>query len=116
MNIIKSTTTVYVGFACGVVAMVLTVVLPEYANFLWTVAALFGFGTAEALRLQIDSKGWKTATIFIVVAAISILQWLNVITPELGQALYVGLSPITGITITQALVKSPTASIQPASK
>ena len=101
----------YIGMALAVVAIVFTVILPEYAAFIWTLAGLLGYGSGATLRKSIDSKGWKTTATFAVIVVLSILQWFGVITPDLYKLLLAAFTPVLGITFQQALAKSPTASV-----
>jgi len=101
----------YIGMGLAVVAVVLTVVLPEYAAILWTVAGLLGYGSIAALRKMIDSKGWKTTATFVVIAVLTIAQWFGFITPDMYQLLLAAFAPVIGITVQQALAKSPTSSV-----
>lgn len=101
---------VYVGFAIAVVAIVLGVIMPDVATIAWTVATVFGFGSASAARGLIDSKGWLTHTIGIVVGGLVALQLFGVITPEQFQGLIVAFTPLTGIGIAKALGNSSLAS------
>jgi len=101
----------YIGMALAAGAIVLTAVLPDYAAILWTVAGLFGYGSVAALRNLIDSKGWKTTGTFVVIVGLTLLQWFNVITPDMYKLLLGAFAPIIGITVQQALAKSPTSSI-----
>ena len=96
----------YIGMALAVVAMVLGVVLPEYANYAWTVAALLGFGSVTVLRQYIESKGYKTVGLFAVVIVITALQLFGVVTPEIYQSLMAIFLPLFGITYQQALSKA----------
>ena len=101
----------YIGMALAVVAIVASVVMPDYASLMWTVAGVLGYGSIAALRAQIDSKGWKTTATFVVVVVLSGLQLFSVITPEMYQLLLAAFAPIIGMTFQQALAKSPTASV-----
>jgi len=101
----------YVGMALAFVAMLLGVVKPDWAVFAWTVAGILGFGSVSALRTMIDSKGWKTHAIFVVVGISALLQIFGAITPEVFQSILVVFAPITGLTMQQALAKSPTSSV-----
>lgn len=101
----------YIGMALAVTAVVFTVILPDYAAFLWTIAGLLGYGSVAALRSMVDSKGWKTAGVFVVIVGLTLLQWFNVITPDLYKLLLAAFAPVIGITVQQALAKSPTASV-----
>jgi hypothetical protein len=100
----------YVGFVLGVVAMAFGVLKPEWADYAWTAAGILGFGSVSLLRAKIDSEGWKTHAIFVVVGVGALLQIFGVIAPEHYQALMVVFAPLTGVTMQQALVKS-TASV-----
>ena len=101
----------YIGMALAVVAIAATVVLPDYASILWTVAGLLGYGSVAALRQQIDSKGWKTTATFVVIAGLTVLQWFGVITPDMYKLLLAAFLPVIGITMQQALAKSPSSSV-----
>lgn len=96
----------YIGMVLAVTAVVFTVVLPDYTTFLWTMAGLLGYGSVAALRGLIDSKGWKTTATFVVIVGLTLLQWFNVITPDLYKLLLAGFAPVIGITVQQALAKS----------
>ena len=96
----------YVGFGLGCVAIVLSVIEPDWGSVLWVVAGVLGFGSVAALRSFIDAKGIKTYAIFAVICVCSVLQIMNVISMELYQMLIVGFAPLTGITMQQALAKS----------
>ena len=96
----------YIGMALAATAIVFTVMLPDYAVFLWTIAGLLGYGSVAALRGMIDSKGWKTAGTFVVIVVLTLLQWFNVITPDLYKYLLAAFAPVIGITFQQALAKS----------
>jgi hypothetical protein len=96
----------YVGMAlaaCGIAAGVL---YPDYANFIWTIAALLGFGSWTALREYVNSKGWKTRGLFAVVVLLTVLQWTGVITPEAYNGLMAAFLPLFGITYQQAQAKA----------
>ena len=97
--------------ALAVVAIVFTVMLPDYAAILWTVAGLLGYGSIAALRKMIDSKGWKTTATFVVIVALTLAQWFGFITPDLYKLLLAAFGPVIGITVQQALAKSPSSSI-----
>lgn len=101
----------YLGMVLAVVAIVFGEVKPEYAATMWAIAGFFGFGSITLLRSMIDSKGWKTHAIFAVIAVLSVLQLAGIVIPEVYQTLIVAFAPVTGITIQQALAKSPTASV-----
>ncbi len=100
----------YIGFALAVIAIVLGVIEPAYSTIAWTIAAVFGFGSASLARKFIDSKGWVTHTIGIVVGGLVILQLLGVITPDQFQGLMVAFAPLTGIGMVKALGNSPSSS------
>ena len=94
----------YIGFGLAVLAMACGVVFPDYAQYLWMVASLLGYGSVSVVRATIDSKGWKTHSIFATVVVLTVLQLTNVITPEVYNSLMIAFSPVTGITVTTALV------------
>ena len=96
----------YIGMALAAVAMILGVVKPEWAVFAWTIAGVLGFGSIAALRSMIDSSGWKTYAIFVVIGIGALLQIFGVIAPETYQAIMIVFAPITGLTVQQALAKS----------
>ena len=102
----------YIGMVLAVVAIVAGVLFSDYGSMAWTLAGLFGFGSVAALRAQIDSKGWKTYAMFVVVVLVTLLQIFGVIDPTTAHALMIAFAPILGITVQQALAKSPTASIK----
>ena len=112
MNFLKKTETIYIGFALAVAAIVAGVFWPDYQGILWTVAGLFGVGSLESLRQQIDANGWKTHALAIVSVLVFGLQIFGVITPDQAHLIYLAFAPLFGATITQALVKSPTASVK----
>ena len=101
----------YIGMALAVVAIISTVVFPDYSAFIWTIAGLLGFGSVAALRAQIDSKGWKTTATFVVIVGLSLAQWFGLITPEWYKLLLAAFTPIIGVTMQQALAKSPSSSV-----
>jgi predicted LPLAT superfamily acyltransferase len=96
----------YIGFGLAVLAVVLGVVKPEWSDIAWLVAGVLGYGSIELVRAQVDSQGWKTMAILIVVGILAVLQVLAVITPEIFQALIIAFAPITGITVQQSLAKA----------
>jgi hypothetical protein len=96
----------YVGMVLAVAAMVMTVLLPQYADFMWTIAAILGFGSVAALRTYIDAKGWKTYGLFGVVIILSIAQWVGWMTPEVYNSLMALFLPLFGITYQQAQTKA----------
>lgn len=112
MDFLRSSAASYIGMALAIVAIVLGVIKPDFAIVAWTLAGVFGYGSASAVRTQIDSKGWKTHAIFVVTLILTGLQIAGVVSPETVQALFVAFAPITGITIQQALAKSPTSSVK----
>ena len=101
----------YIGMLVAVVAIVSGVLFPEYLATLWAIGGFFGFGSIAAVRTMIDSKGWKTHAVFAVVAVLSVLQLLGVVTPDVYNALIIAFAPVTGITLQQALAKSATSSV-----
>ena len=101
----------YIGMLIAVVAMVLGVVKPDFASYAWTIAGVLGFGSVSLLRTFIDSKGWKTHAVFVVVGIGALLQVFGVITPESYQTLLIVFAPITGVTMQQALAKSPNSTV-----
>ena len=101
----------YIGMVLAVIAMALGVIKPDWAVFAWTVAGILGFGSVAALRTMIDSKGWKTYAIFVVVGIGALLQIFGVITPDTFQMIMVVFAPITGLTMQNALAKSPTSTV-----
>ena len=116
MDFLKNPIFIYVGVFLAVTAMVLGIVMPEYAGYAWTVAALLGVGTVDVLRLLIDSKGWKThAAIFVIVAA-GVSQLAGWIDSATFYQLLGIFAPITGLGVFQALAKSPTSNVQPLKK
>jgi len=106
MDFLKKPIFVYIGMALAAIAMVLGVIKPEWASYAWTVAGFLGFGSIDLLRSLIDSKGWKTHAVFIVVGLSTLAQLVGWITPEVYQAILVVFAPIIGITFQQALAKS----------
>ena len=56
MDFLKNPIFIYVGVALAVAAMILGIVMPEYASYAWTVAAILGVGSVDVLRILIDSK------------------------------------------------------------
>ena len=112
MNFLKKTETIYIGFALAVAAIVAGVFWPDYQGILWTVAGLFGVGSLSSLRQQIDARGWKTQALVFVAVAIAVVQFTGLISPEQAHTIYLAFAPLFGATITQALVKSPTASVK----
>ena len=96
----------YVGFGLGAIAIVLSVIMPEWGSVLWVIAGVLGFGSVAELRKFIDAKGYKTYVIFAVICVCSVLQIMNVISLELYQILIVAFAPLTGVTMQQALAKS----------
>ncbi len=100
----------YIGFFMAVIAITLGVIAPEYSTIAWTVAAVLGFGTASLARKFIDSKGWVTHTIGIIVGGLVLLQIFGVITPDQFQGLMVAFAPLTGIGFIKALGNSPSSS------
>ena len=96
----------YIGLGVACAAVVLGVIMPEWAVVAWTVAGVLGYGSVASIRTFIDSKGWKTYAIFFVILVSAGLEIFAVITPELFQALIVAFAPITGITLQQSLAKS----------
>ena len=101
----------YLGMAIAALAMVFGVIKPDWSGIAWTVAGVLGFGSVAALRSMIDSSGWKTYAIAVIMIPLSLLQAFNVITPEVFQALVAVFAPLTLITTQQALAKSPTSSV-----
>lgn len=101
----------YIGMLLAVVAIASTVVFPDYSAFIWTIAGILGFGSVAALRSFIDSKGWKTTATFVVIVALSALQWFGVIPPEWYKLLLAAFGPVIGITMQQAMAKSPSSSV-----
>lgn len=112
MDFLKSTAASYVGMVLAVAAIVAGVFFPDYSGVVWTLAGVFGFGSVAALRSHIDSQGWKTYGAFIVVLALTALQIFGILTPENVHALFVVLGPVVGITVQQALAKSPTSTVK----
>lgn len=96
----------YVGMALAVVAIAMGVLLPDYANVIWGIAALLGFGSFTALRTYVDSNGLKTKGLFAVVVILTLLQWTGVVTPEVYDMLMVAFMPLFGITYQQAQAKA----------
>ena len=96
----------YIGFGLGCLAIVLSIIEPDWGSVLWVVAGVLGFGSVASLRAFIDSKGIKTYAIFAVIAISSVLQIMNVISLEMYQMIIVAFAPLTGITMQQALAKS----------
>jgi len=97
----------YIGFFLCVVAIALGVLKPDISTVAWTFAAVFGFGSAAAGRKFIDSKGWLTYTIGVVVGLLVIAQIAGFITPEQFQGLMIAFAPLTGISYAKALANSP---------
>ena len=113
MDFLKNPIFIYVGVFLAVAAMVMGIVLPEYASYAWTIAALLGVGSVEVLRQLIDSKGWKThAAIFVIVAS-GVAQLAGWIDQATFYQIFGVFAPITGLGIFQALAKSPTSNVQP---
>ncbi len=111
MDWLKKPIFAYVGMTLAAAAMILGVILPEYATYAWTVAGLLGFGSIDLLRTFIGSKGWKTHAVFAIVGLGALLQIIGVITPETYQSILVVFVPITGVTMQQAMAKDPTSSV-----
>ena len=98
----------YIGFALCVIAIALGVLKPDLSGTAWTFAAIFGFGSAAMGRKFIDSKGWLTYTIGVVVGLLVVAQLAGFITPEQFQGLMIAFAPLTGISYAKALANSPT--------
>lgn len=101
----------YVGMVLALLAIVATQIFPDYAGIIWTIAGFFGVGSLAALRTFIDSKGLKTYVLFGSVAICCVLSWLSVITVELALTIIGLILPVVGITMHQALAKSPTSTV-----
>ena len=113
MDFLKNPIFLYIGVFLAVAAMILGVIMPEYASYLWTVATLLGVGSVEILRQLIDSKGWKTHAAIIVIVGCGIAQLAGWIDQATFYKILGIFAPITGMTIFQALAKSPTSNVQP---
>lgn len=98
---------IYIGFAIAVIAIILGVIKPEFSSTAWMVAAIFGFGTASAARTFINSKGWLTHTIGVVIGGLVVLQLSGVITPEQFNEFVIAFTPLTGISFAKALGNDP---------
>jgi len=110
MDWLKNPIFSYVGMAIAFAAIIFGVVKPEYASYAWTVAGFLGFGSIDLLRTFIDSQGWKTHAIFVVVGVGSLLQIFGVIDLATYQMIVAAFAPLIGVTMQQALAKS-TASV-----
>ena len=102
---------IYIGFILAVAAIALGVVKPEWSGTAWTIAAILGYGTPAAARKFIDSKGWLTYTIGVVVLVLVILQISNIITMQTFVDLMVAFSPLTGLSYAKAIANSPASKL-----
>jgi len=111
MDFLKNPIFSYIGLGVAVIALALSVIKPEWSSFLWTFAGVLGYTSVEVVRLNIDSNGWKTHAIVVVIVLVFGAQLFGFIDPVTAQALMAAFAPITGITMQQALAKSPTSSV-----
>ena len=79
MDFLKKPIFAYVGMVLAVIAVVLGVIKPEWASIAWMIAGVLGFGSFDLLRSFIDSKGWKTHAIFVVVGLGALAQIFGLI-------------------------------------
>jgi len=112
MDLLKKPIFSYIGMIIAVAAIALGVFKPEWSSIAWSIAGFLGFGSVASLRAAIDSEGWKTYAVFGIVIVILVLQMLGVVDAETAQMLMVAFAPITGITMQQALAKSPTSTVK----
>jgi hypothetical protein len=111
MDWLKNPILIYVGMFLAVAGMVLGIVMPEYASYAWTFAALLGVGSAEVLRQIIDSKGWKTHAAIAVIVLSGVAQLAGWIDQATFYKIFGVFAPVTGLGIYQALAKSPTSNV-----
>ena len=108
MDTFKQPWVTYAGVIVAVIAIVSGVFWPQYANILWGIASIAGFGSVASLRAFIESQGWKSYAVVVVNVIPSLLFAFKVLDAETFAALTAALGVLLGGTVQQALSKAKT--------
>lgn len=96
----------YVGLIIALIAAVAgTVFFKEWADILWMVAGLAGFGSMASLAAYITLKGWKTYVLAVGGGVSALLLGLGYITVEVYQGIMGLVMALTGMSLQHRVQK-----------